>query len=123
MKRLGRLRKGFLYVFLFLLLACAGLVVAARLYLSSSRVNAQVAERLQSLLGGKVTVGRANIGLHGSSELHDLRAFDEGASANTPAWLQVTDVTADLSALGLLRGETMPGHIDLHGAEVYLRFD
>jgi hypothetical protein len=123
MKRLGRLRKGFLYVLLFLLLACAGLVVAARLYLNSSRVNAQVAERLESLLGGKVTIGRANIGLHGSSELHDLRAFDAADSANAPAWLQVTDVTADLSALGLLRGETMPAHIDLHGAEVYLRFD
>ncbi len=123
MKRLGRLRKGFLYVLIFLLLAGVGLVVCARLYLSSTRVTAQVAERLESLLGGKVTVGKANIGLHGSSALHDLRAYDEGASANAPAWLEVTDVSADLSALGLLRGESMPAHIDLHGAEVYLRFD
>jgi hypothetical protein len=123
MQRLGRLRKGFLYVLIFLVVASVGLVVCARLYLNSNRVTSQVANRLQSLLGGKVEVGQADIGLHGGSTLHDLRAFEEGASANSPAWLHVSDVSADLSALSLLRGESMPTHIDLHGAEVHLRFD
>lgn len=123
MKRLGRLRKGFLYVLIFLLLAGAGLVVGARLYLGSTRVTAQVAERLESLLGGKVTVERANIGLRGSSSLHDLKAFEDGAAPGSPAWLQINDVSADISALSVLRGDSMPDHIDMHGAELYLRFD
>src|SRR5438270_4062365 len=123
MKRLGRLRKGFLYVLIFLLLAGVGLVVCARLYLHSSRVTARVAERLESLLGGKVAVGRADIGLRGGSSLHDLAAYEAGATPNSPAWLRVTDVAADISALSVVRGESMPDHIDLHGAELYLRFD
>jgi hypothetical protein len=123
MKRLGRMRKGFLYVLIFLVVVCVGLVGCARLYLGSSRATNLVAERLQSLLGGKVELGQAHIGLHGTSSLHDLRAFEEGASPNSPAWLQVTDVTADVSLLSLLRGESMPDHIDMHGAELYLRFD
>src|SRR5689334_24527241 len=101
MTRPGRLRTALLTILFFLLLIAAGAIVAARYYLHSDRVAPQVASRLQSLLGGRVEVGAADIGLTGGSSLRGLEVFEDKASQNEQPWIKIDDIQADLSALDL----------------------
>ncbi|HEY7313884.1 MAG TPA: YdbH domain-containing protein [Gemmataceae bacterium] len=119
MKRPTWLRKALLVASL-VLLVLGGAVVAARLYLSSGRASHQVAERLQDMLGGRVEVHGAHIGLIGDSTVQGIAAYTDDDPSKP--WLQVEDVEADVSAFSLLRDKS-PDAIQLKGARIALRFD
>ncbi len=117
MKRFRRLRNVLLYglpVLALLLLAAAA---AARLYLSSEAVAAKVAGRLGDIFGGPVRVGEVDIGLAGDSTLKGLQVFP-GDGSGKP-WIEIADVEANVSALGLISGAT-PTDIHLQAPEVSL---
>lgn len=120
MKRAAWLRKAVWIVPTVLLLLGAAGVVALRFYLSSAAATRQVAEQLQDMLGGRVTVRDAQIGLIGNSSVSGIEAYEEGEE-NKP-WLRIDNVEADVSALSVLRSQS-PQDIHLHGARVVLRFD
>ncbi len=119
MKRATWLRKPLVFIPLALLVLGVGVLAAVKIYLSSGRATRQVAERLQDLLGGRVEVGNAQIGLVGDSTVRGIQAFAEGDDSKP--WLQIDDVTADMSALSALRGQS-PDAIGLQGARLALRF-
>jgi hypothetical protein len=120
MKRASWLRKA-LVVLPILVIVLAGTAIgAARLYLSSGRANREVTKQLQEMLGGRVEVGEANIGLIGDSTLQGIKAYEDGGP-ETP-WLQVADVKAGASALSLLLGKS-PDVIQLQSARIALHFD
>jgi hypothetical protein len=119
MKRPAWLRKGlWLFPLLLLVILLAG-AVAVRLYLSQARAAHLVGERLQSMLGGRVEVQSADVGLIGDSTVQGIRAFADGE--DDKPWLQIDDVKADVSALSALRGKS-PDAIQLRGAKIALRF-
>src|SRR6185312_9297479 len=80
----------------------------------------QVAEHLQDLLGGRVEVQSARIGLIGDSSVHGIQVYADGEQDKP--WLRIEDVGTDLSALRLLRDKS-PDAIQLQGARVTLHFD
>jgi hypothetical protein len=107
-----------------LLIVLVVLVVAgfaARAYLRSSRVAAQVATTLQSLYGGPVQVGTAEIGLRGSS-VGGLQLFEADTAARSP-WLTAASVDTDISLWDVVRGHAVPHRVTVGGAAVTLRFD
>jgi translocation and assembly module TamB len=120
MKRASWLRKAVWTTTIALLLLGTAGVVALRVYLSSAAATRQVAEQLQDMLGGRVTVRDAQIGLIGNSNVSGIEAYEEGEE-NKP-WLRIDNVEADVSALSVLRSQS-PQDIHLHGARVVLRFD
>lgn len=120
MKRTAWLRKTLWITLVALLLLAGGGLIALRSYLSSAAAVRQVAERLQEMLGGHVEIQSAQIGLTGASSVHSIEAYEDGES-NKP-WLRIDDVTADVSALSVLRGGS-PEDIRLQGARIRLRFD
>src|SRR5262249_54432441 len=61
----------------------------------------------------------AQIGLVGDSTVRGIQVYAEGDDSKP--WLQIDDVTADMSALSALRGQS-PDAIGLQGARVALRF-
>jgi hypothetical protein len=119
MKRATWLRKTLRFSPVILILLGVIALAAAKTYLSSGRATRDVAEHLQTLLGGRVEVQGSQIGLVGDSRVQGIQAFAEG-EGEVP-WLQIDDAGADLSALSLLRGRS-PEVIQLHGARVALRF-
>ncbi|HTU18144.1 MAG TPA: AsmA-like C-terminal region-containing protein [Gemmataceae bacterium] len=120
MKRAAWLRKAlWITPVVLLVLAVAGLFIL-RSYLSSAAAAQQVAEHLQDMLGGRVEVQSANIGLIGNSSVRGIQVYADG-EADKP-WLRIDDVTSDLSVLSLLRDKS-PDVIRLQGAHVTLRFD
>ncbi len=120
MKRPTWLRKAlWLLPILFILLVVTALVVV-RLYLSSDRATRQVAERLQSMLGGRIEVQASQIGMIGDSSLQGIQAFEDGQPEKP--WLEIAGVKADLSALSVLRDKS-PDNIQLQGARIALRFN
>jgi hypothetical protein len=119
MKPLRRVHKTLLY-------SAAGLVIlmvlvlgAARLYLSSRFIAGRIAERMQEVLGGSVSIQSADISLAGGSTLEGLRAY-EGDVRETP-WLEIGRIDADVSAFGFLGGNR-PRDVGLRDAAVTLRF-
>jgi hypothetical protein len=120
MKRASWLRKALLIIPIVAIVLTAAALGAAHLYLSSGRASGIVAEQLQDLLGGRVEVGGANIGLLGDSSVQGIEVYEVGDQSKP--WLQIDDVQADASALGLLLGKT-PDKIQLQGARIALRFD
>lgn len=120
MKRATWLRKALLRVPLTLLILGVAAVVAVRLYLSSGRASQKVAEQLQDMLGGRVEVHGADIGLIGDSTVQGIKAYADDDPAKP--WLQVDGVETDASALSLLRDQA-PGAIQLKGVRLALRFD
>lgn len=120
MKRTAWLRKSLWITLIALLLLVGGGLIALRVYLSSAGATRQVAERLQEMLGGRVEIQGAQIGLTGDSSVRGIQAYEEG-EPNKP-WLRIEDVTADVSALSLLRDKS-PDDIRLQSARVTLRFD
>ncbi len=120
MKRSTRLRNSlWIAVILLLVLAGAGLL-ALDSYLSSAAAVHQVAERLQQMLGGRVAIQNAQIGLISESSVRGIEVYEDG-QASKP-WLRIDDVTADVSVLRLLRDKS-PQDIHLQGARIFLRFD
>jgi translocation and assembly module TamB len=120
MKRATWLRKSLWMTLLALLLLAGGGLVALRFYLSSAAAVRQVAARLQDMLGGRVEVQSAQIGLLGTSSVRGIEVYEDG-EANKP-WLRIEDATADVSALSVLRGQS-PENIQLLRARLRLRFD
>src|SRR5271165_910404 len=100
MKRLAKLRSILLGTLAVLAVLCVAVLIAAHFYLRSGRATQQVQAQLQEALGVPVEVGSAQIGLHGDSQVRDLRLLDE--SDNKP-FLQVAQADADLSVLRYLR--------------------
>jgi hypothetical protein len=119
MKRPAWLRKPLLLIPLLLIVLIVAAVIAVRGYLESGRATRQVAERLQTLLGGRVEVHEAQIGLLGDSTLQGIQVYEDDADK---PWIQIDGAKADLSALGALRGKS-PDYIQLEGARIALRFD
>ncbi|MGH7225336.1 MAG: AsmA-like C-terminal region-containing protein, partial [Gemmataceae bacterium] len=120
MKRAAWMRKALWITPLVLLILAAAGLVALRYYLSSPRAAQQVAEQLQDMLGGRVEVQGAQIGLIGDSSVRGIQAYEDG-EPNKP-WLRIDGATADMSALSVLRGQS-PGDVHLQGVRVRLRFD
>src|SRR5690348_7529391 len=120
MKRTSRLRKTVGITLVALVLLVGGGLIALRLYLSSAAATRQVAERLQNMLGGRIEIQSAQIAMMGDSSVRGIQAYEEG-EPNKP-WLRIEDVTADVSALSLLRDKS-PADIQLQGARIRLRFD
>jgi hypothetical protein len=120
MKRTAWLRKSLWITLIALLVLVAGGLIALRTYLASAAATRQVAERLQDMLGGRVEIQGAQIGLTGDSRVRGIQAYEEG-EPNKP-WLHIDDVTADVSALSLMRDKS-PDDIQLQGAHIRLRFD
>jgi hypothetical protein len=118
-KRATWLRRALWITPVVVLLLAGGGLLGLRFYLSASRSAELVAEHLQEMLGGRVEVEDAHIGLVGDSTVRGLRAYADGESDKP--WLRIDDVRADLSVLGLLRGQS-PEAIHLQGARVTLRF-
>ncbi|HTU20717.1 MAG TPA: hypothetical protein VMG10_21835, partial [Gemmataceae bacterium] len=120
MKRTAWLRKALWITPLALLvLAAVGLLIL-RSYLSSAAATREVAKHLQDMLGGRVEVQSAHIGLIGDSSVRGIQVYADG-EPDKP-WLRIDDVTIDLSALSLLRDKS-PDEIQLQGAHLNLRFD
>ncbi len=95
--------------------------VALRIYLSSEWVVARVTSELEKFYGDRVTVESASIGVFGSSSVAGLRLYE--AKPQDTAWLEVKDVSADLSAWEMLTGTAEPSQITLDGATLTLRWD
>jgi hypothetical protein len=121
MTRLRRPVRLLLYGTAGLLLLIAVALVAARFYLSSGRVANQVRQRLQEFLGGTVQVGAVDLGLTGDSSVSGITVYDEDRAAGVKPWIRIARVRADVSALGLARGQ-MPQSVTLHDAQLSLHF-
>src|SRR5579871_660362 len=119
MKRASWLRKALWIAPVILLVLGGAVILIARSYLSSQRATQQVATRLQDMLGGRIEIQGTQIGLIGDSTLRGIQAFADNEPEKP--WLQIDDVTADVSALSLLR-EKMPEVITLQGARIHLHF-
>jgi translocation and assembly module TamB len=94
----------------------------ARIYLSSSRITAQVASRLQAAYGAPVQVREARIGVRGSS-LHDLQIFEANASSGEAPWLVIERAEADILLWDLIQSGALPSQLTLSGVSIKLRFD
>jgi AsmA-like protein len=109
------------------LLALPVLLIGAwlvlRLYLHSSGVASQVSDQLISAYGGPVALKNVDIGLTGTT-VNGLRFFEPGhEDADATPWLTVDSVNVDLSVWDLIRGDTAPKNVSVHGARVLLRLD
>jgi hypothetical protein len=102
-----------------LIVLLAGLI-AARLFLSSQFVADEVAAQLADIYGGRVELKDARIGLVGDSTIGGVRLYEAGGAPEP--WLTAHSIKADLSALGLLSGDTMPDQVTVSGATISLRF-
>ena len=110
-------------VLLFILLVVAGaLWWLARAYLSSQRITAQVASRLQAAYGAAVQLRQAEIGIRGSS-LHHVQLFESKASAEDPPWLVIEKVQANIPLWDLIKRGALPSRLTLTGVAITLRFD
>lgn len=98
------------------------ILLIARHYLSSDRVTAEVAARLEAILGVPVRLERASIGATGTT-LSGLELLEVGAGPKDSPWLTVRTVDVDLSLPGLLQGRNTPNDVTLIGASLVLRFD
>ena len=106
-----------------LILTACLLAWAARAYLSSRRGTELVAGRLGTLFGTSVQVAEVDVGLWASS-LRRLHIYESGSDARTgEPWAVVEEVEADVSALDLARGETVPRQLTLRGIALTLRLD
>jgi hypothetical protein len=108
-------------------LAAALLLGAAALgglywYLSSQGAVHRIAGRLQDILGAPVHIRQAQVGLAGGSSLQGLEVYEPGGGADHEPWLEINQVSADVSAPGLVRG-ALPGEVTAEGASLTLRFD
>ncbi len=116
------MKRVLLILFAVVVVLVIGLGIAARVYLRSDGVRRQVATRLGEMYGGRVEVGEADVGVTGDTSLYDLRFYQAGDDAQAAPWASIGTVTADVSALDLLRGVT-PHDLTLTGATVNLRLD
>jgi translocation and assembly module TamB len=120
MKRTAWLRKTLWITLVVLFLLAGGGLIALRTYLSSAAAVRQVAERLQEVLGGRIEIQSAQIGLFGSSRVRGIEVYEDG-EFNKP-WLRIDEATADVSVLSLLCSKS-PQDVHLQGARILLRFD
>jgi translocation and assembly module TamB len=110
-------------VFLALLVVVAGVLWwLAWSYLSSQRITAKVASRLQAAYGAPVQVQHAEIGVGGSS-LQDVQLFESHASAQEPPWLVINNVQANIPFWALIKTGALPSRLTLNGVAITLRFD
>ncbi|MBY0526474.1 MAG: AsmA-like C-terminal region-containing protein [Gemmataceae bacterium] len=110
------------YILLGIVVAIGIAGVVAKLYLASARGSADVASRLESIYGARISVGEVDVGV-GSSSLRDVRLYEAGPDAPVEPWAVIDDVRADVSAWALLSGNAVPGIVTLSDAVVTLRFD
>ena len=78
MKRPAWLRKPLLFIPLLVIVLGVTALVALKTYLASGRATGQVAGHLQKLLGGRVEVHEARIGMVGDSIVQGIQVFEEG---------------------------------------------
>src|SRR5260370_33354838 len=83
-------------------LLVVALAAGARYYLAPRQVSAQVAARLQGLLGVPVNVGSVDVGLAGGSEVRNVELYEADTPEPHAPWLAVQSIQADVSALDLL---------------------
>jgi hypothetical protein len=119
MKRPAWLRKPLLLIPLLALVLGMAALVALRIYLSTGRATGQVAERLRKMLGGRVEVHEAKIGLIGDSTVQGIEVYEDGQQEKP--WIRIDGVKADVSVLSLLRDKS-PDDIQLDHARIGLRF-
>jgi translocation and assembly module TamB len=119
MKRFRRLRKVLLYGLAVLVLLLLAAVAAARLYLSSDAAVQKVAARLEEVFGGPVRLDSVDIGLSGDSSLQGLKVFPPGGDK---PWIEMADIAADVSVLGMLVGNG-PENVRLQSPAVTLHLN
>jgi uncharacterized protein YhdP len=91
-------------------------------YLASREVAAHVASRLEASLGIPVKVAEVDAGVRTTS-LEGIELFEPGADKSSKPWATIERAEVDLPSWDLLRGETQPRAIALHGVTVRLRHD
>lgn len=96
-------------------------LVGLYVFLGSARVAGRVRDRLASLLGVEVSVASARVGLVGSSSARGIIVREREPDDDAPPMLTIGDATMAVSLLGVLGGE-QPATVDLHDAELSLRF-
>src|SRR5688572_26248751 len=105
MKQLVRLSIVILLILLVFLLG-------ARWYLRSSHLVEQVRSRLEQSLGGPVKIAEIDTGF-GGTNLQGLELYESPEAGQSAPWLKVERVEADVSVLGGLSGQVMPGKLSL----------
>jgi translocation and assembly module TamB len=116
-----RLPRALLVVLVVLVILAGGLFLAGHFYLTSDGARRRVVSRLEEAYGGPVEVEQAELGVLGGSTLRGLRLYEPGRPGEAP-WATLGTVTADVSALDLLRG-VKPKDITLTDPAVTLRLD
>jgi len=117
------MRKGLLIAILALIAIVLVAGVSLRRYLQSQHGAGQVAARLEAIVGAKVQVGQADIGLNHTT-LQNLALPDESnTDVKSEPWLKVGSLVADLSLWDLVRGNAEPKLIELQNVKLLLRFD
>jgi hypothetical protein len=97
-----------------ILLLCLG----ASSYLGSEHFRRAVAAEIQNHVGGRVEIGRIEVGSP-RSNLHDLKLFEEGQEE---PWLRIGSLDTDVTLIDLL-GSSPPKEIEARQVQVRLRFD
>ncbi|HLJ93696.1 MAG TPA: AsmA-like C-terminal region-containing protein [Gemmataceae bacterium] len=112
----------YLAVFLAVCIAAGIIWWVARILLSSPEVTAQVASRLQDLVGGAVHLRQAHLGVRGS-ELHAVQIFEPNASTADEPWLTIDQAHLDIPLWDLIKNGALPSQLTLTGVAITLRFD
>lgn len=112
----------FLIVLLTVLIAAGVLGWLARMYLSSQRLTAQVASRLQAAYGASVQLREADLGIR-SSSLRDVQLFEPEASSEAEPWLVIHNAQANIPLWDLIKSDALPSQLTLTGVAITLRFD
>jgi hypothetical protein len=99
-----------------LILVLIGFFLITRFYNAAGQVSA----RVERMLGGRVTLEHAQVGLTEATG-RDLKLYETDEAASRP-WLTARRLSADASLWELLRGAT-PQRLTLEDVSVYLRFD
>ncbi len=103
-----------------ILLAILIAYIGLRIFLSSDWVLESLKSKLDDFYPGKVAVENAQIGIIGSSSLSGLQLMESGSERT---WFKVSEASVDVSALGVIAGESNPNRITLKDATLTLRWD
>lgn len=104
------------------LVILVGLGFAVRVALHSRQVASMVTSRLEAMYGGSVHVADVSVGLS-SSSVTGVELFDKGKADSQDPWLTIDAISANVSALELLRGRVSANDLTLTGVAIKLRFD
>ncbi len=106
----------------FLALFGGGGLVALKVYLHSDDVTAQVAARLQAVLGVPVTVGAVDLG-SSESAVTNIAVFEADAPIGSTPFVTIGRATAAIGVTDLIAGAAEPKRIMIDDGHLTLRYD